>query len=127
MLYQKHGNFIVYKINLDSGGVQIQPDGHVKVSIPIPTNFDNSKVSVFRVEDDGSRVEYNVNVEEVDGVEYAVFETEHFSTYVLAETSNLVKDNTPKTGTKEQSNMPYVVYVMILSILGMLVLKNKEA
>ena len=39
------------------------------------------------IEEDGSKVEYNVNVVTIDGKQYAQFETEHFSTYVLAETT----------------------------------------
>ncbi len=94
----------VFDINLLSNGVKIQPNGKVKISIPIPTEFDTSKLAVYRIADNGEKIKYNVTVENNN----ATFETDHFSTYVLAEEGEQQatdvkqgeKDNTPKTGTE---------------------------
>ena len=82
-------NFVAYDIKILSQGVEIQPNGNVKISLPIPKNFDTSKLVVYRINEDGTKVEYNVTVE----VEYAVFETDHFSTYVLAESNEQLQSN----------------------------------
>ena len=82
-------NFVAYDIKLLSQGVEIQPNGNVKISLPIPENFDTSKLIVYRINEDGTKVKYNVTVEG----EYAVFETDHFSTYVLAESNEQLQSN----------------------------------
>lgn len=81
--------FVVYNINLTSEDVEVQPNGKVKISISIPNDFDTSNLIVYRIEEDGTKTKYDVTVEE----EYAVFETDHFSTYVLAEEKEQVQDN----------------------------------
>ena len=47
--------YISYDITLKSDGVAIQPNGKVKISIPIPSNFDKTKLSVFRISDEIGR------------------------------------------------------------------------
>ncbi len=124
---QNCNNFKVFDITIKSRGVRVQPNGKVKVSIPIPSNFDKTKLSVYRVEDNGEKTEYEVTVEG----NYATFETNHFSTYVLAEkeitqnTNNKTdkeKDNTPKTGNLDIIN--YVLVVTALAGAGIIVLKK---
>ena len=100
----------VYDITLQSEGVTVQPDGKVKVSIPIPEGLDTNKLVVYSINDNGTKTEYTVKVETVDNIKYATFETNHFSTYVLGEkaeettttntetTAKGEKDETPKTG-----------------------------
>lgn len=108
----------VFDINLLSNGVKIQPNGKVKISIPIPTEFDTSKLVVYRITDNGEKVKYNVTVENNN----ATFETDHFSTYVLAEEGEQTtgvkqgeKDNTPKTGT---NNMTLYILGTVALITG---------
>lgn len=134
--------YISYDITLKSDGVAIQPNGKVKISIPIPSNFDKTKLSVFRISDDGTKIKYDTKVEN----NVATIETDHFSTYVLAE-NNVVaknddnknntteiqeptqqtkkgeKDETPKTGTIDI--VGYVLLVSVLSIVGIVELKKK--
>lgn len=121
-------NFKVFDINLLSKGIKIQPDGSVKISIPIPENFDKSKLVVFRVTDNGEKIEYNVTVNGND----ATFETNHFSTYVLAEkeveeptqtVDKGEKDETPKTGTVDI--IGYVSLIALVSLVGIVELKKK--
>lgn len=105
--------FKVFDITLKSNGVEIQPNGKVKISIPIPQDFDTSKLMVYRVEENGQKIAYKVNVVTIDNIKYAQFETDHFSTYVLAETdpNSNEKDNTPKTGI-ETNTIPYVLGIV---------------
>ena len=134
--------YISYDITLKSDGVAIQPNGKVKISIPIPSNFDKTKLSVFRISDDGTKIKYDTKVEN----NVATIETDHFSTYVLAE-NNVVaknddnknnttekqeptqqtkkgeKDETPKTGTIDI--VGYVLLVSGLSVAGIVELKKK--
>ena len=100
----------VYDITLQSEGVEVQPGGKVKVSIPIPEGLDTNKLVIYSINDNGTKTEYAVTVETVDNIQYATFETDHFSTYVLGEkaeettttntetTAKGEKDETPKTG-----------------------------
>lgn len=138
--------YISYDITLKSNGVAIQPNGKVKISIPIPSNFDKTKLSIFRIADDGTKIKYDTKVEN----NVATIETDHFSTYVLAE-NNIVanneqnntisnqeenkdttkstetkkgeKDETPKTGTIDI--IGYILLVSVLSGLGIVTLKKK--
>lgn len=139
--------YITYDITLTSNNAKIQPNGKVKISIPIPTGFDTTKLVVYRISEDGTKTKYDVNI----AGEYATFETDHFSTYVLAEnnvvtnTSNTEntnnttdtetntettktnkgeKDDTPKTG-----NINIVGYVLVLAMLsgvGIITLNKKS-
>lgn len=132
--------FEMYDISLMNNNAKIQPNGKVKVSIPVPSGFDASKIVVYRVADDGTKTKLDATVK--DG--YVVFETDHFSNYVVAEqatsTENTNKDttetktenkntdreldNTPKTG--EETNVISVVatIVSVISALGLAVIKK---
>lgn len=146
-LKEVSNKYVTYDITLTSNNAKIQPNGKVKISIPIPTGFDTTKLVVYRISEDGTKTKYDVNI----AGEYATFETDHFSTYVLAEnnvvtnTSNTEntnnttdtetntettktnkgeKDDTPKTG-----NINIVGYVLVLAMLsgvGIITLNKKS-
>ena len=130
----------IYDISLQSNGVDIQPNGKVKISIPIPNDFDTNKIVVYRIDENGTKTEYTVKV--LDN--YAIFETDHFSTYVLAEKANIedntqteepqdeqkqdttnehIKDETPKTGN---TNIATIVcsILSVLSAAGIAIVKK---
>lgn len=120
----------VYDINLLKDGAKIQPNGKVKVSIPIPSDYDKSKLEVYRIDDNGTKTKYDVKVEE----NYATFETDHFSIYALAEkqetsqttTNKGEKDETPKTGIQD---ITYIITaVVIISAVGIIAtIKKKQS
>lgn len=87
--------FTVYDITLMHNQTLIQPkDGSfVSVRLPIPKGYDRKKLAVYCV--DQNEVE-TFKVEVVNGM--AEFKTNHFSTYVLAETGVTQKEN-PKDDT----------------------------
>ena len=132
---------VVYEINLTNGSTAIQPTGKVKISLPIPNDFDKTKLVVYRVSDNGDKTEYAVKVEN----NYATFETDHFSNYVLAEkidtsleetettdnveqtTENNIKqqlDETPKTGVETNGTAIALAITSILSLAGVVTLKR---
>lgn len=124
--------FKIFDITLKSNGVAIQPNGKVKISIPVPTEFDKSKLVVYRIADNGDKTEYAVTV----NGDVATFETDHFSTYVLAEkettqntentnnTTDRKKDDTPKTGTI--ASIYFMIPVAVISALGIIAIRRKE-
>lgn len=133
-------DFIIFEIRLEADGNEIQPDGKVKISIPVPERFDTSNLAVYRIDADGTKTLYTLEVTAKDGVEYATFETDHFSIYVLADISEAEtepeteeetkkqqetekemakeKDETPKTGTPR--TVYYIIPVTIISAIGII-------
>ncbi len=73
--------FSVFDLALESGGVRVQPNGKVTVSIPIPEGYDRSRLAIYYMDENGVKTELPCAV---DG-DSVTFETDHFSTYVVAE------------------------------------------
>ncbi len=73
---EKFTEYAAYDINLVKDGAKVQPDGTVKVSIALPEGW--SDVDVYHV-DAGVMTKLETTVK--DG--YAIFNTTHFSVYVL--------------------------------------------
>lgn len=128
--------FVLYDITLKSNGVEVQPNGKVKISIPIPDGFNKEKLVVYRINEDGTKVKYDVKIETIEGKEYATFETDHFSLYTLAldnETTNTPEnsnnnntlDETPKTGNIDIS-LYYISAIIVVALAGMVIVKKKN-
>ena len=84
-------DFKAYEIDLfDSNGKKVQPNGKIKLIIPIPSEMNKGKLAVYRL-DDKNIIEYDAII----NGEYVEIETDHFSTYILGE-KVIVKN--PKTG-----------------------------
>ena len=94
--------FVLYDISLVKNSVKVQPNGNVKVSIPLPDGYDASKIVVYRVADDATKTKLDVTVK--DG--YITFETDHFSNYVVGEekTETAEETSTEATDTSTKSN-----------------------
>lgn len=122
--------FVLYDITLKSNGVEIQPNGKVKISIPIPEGFSKDKLVVYRISDN-EKIKYDVKVETVGGKDYATFETDHFSLYTLAldngTTNNESKelDETPKTGNVDISLYAFTAIAIIL-LAGIIIAKKNN-
>lgn len=78
---------LVYDIKMLVDGVEIQPNGKVKVKIPLPNGYDPDKTSVCHVDTALNRFE-NMNAEYIDG--YLVFETNHFSYYAVVDETEII-------------------------------------
>ena len=87
-------DFKAYEIDLfDSNGKKVQPNGKIKLIIPIPSEMNKGKLAVYRL-DDKNIIEYDAII----NGEYVEIETDHFSTYILGE-KVIVKNS--ETGEKE--------------------------
>lgn len=75
--------FSVFDLALESGGVRVQPNGKVTVSIPIPEGYERGRLAIYYIDENGVKTELPCAV---DG-DTITFETDHFSTYVVAEKS----------------------------------------
>ena len=72
----------IFDISLkNNDGVHVQPDGSVKVKLPNDWKHENYKV--FRINDDGTYTDMNAYREG----SHIVFETDHFSLYVIVDTT----------------------------------------
>jgi len=71
----------IYNITLYKDKTEIQPNGKIKVKVPLPALYKENLCVIFREEADGSFT--NMHAEYSDG--YMVFETEHLSKYILYE------------------------------------------
>lgn len=83
VLQDADGKFAAFDITLEKDFVKIQPNGKVRVSIPIPIGYDKEHLTIYRITDDGVRTALPSTVEG----DRIVFETDHFSLYVIAETA----------------------------------------
>ena len=109
----------VYDISLESKGVAIQPNGKVKISIPIPNDVDTSKLIIFRITDNGEKIEYTASLETMNGIKYASFETDHFSTYVLGQKDD---GSTKAPGSLPKAGVGISLTIVIIAVIGMSVL-----
>lgn len=110
----------IYDITLTSNETKIQPNGKVKISIPIPNDIDTSKLAIYRIVDNGEKTEYKVTVETIGNTKYATFETDHFSTYVLAETTSTStnQDNTVAKGKLPQTGVGIGLTIGLIVCVG---------
>lgn len=81
-------NILAYDIHFEADGKEVQPGATVKVSVDVPEIKAGANASVFHV-DDKNKVE---NMDgDVDKKGNVVFETTHFSTYVIVNQSGTNK------------------------------------
>ena len=73
-------NYELYNICFVKNDELVQPNGKVKVQIPIPLGFDSDSCKIYRQESNGSWTELMSHVEG----NYLVFETDHFSLYAIS-------------------------------------------
>ena len=127
-------NYKSYDISLysdaKSAKVEKLENGKFTVKIPVPTELNGKELVVYYITTTGEKEEHEVIIK--DG--YAVFTTDHFSTYTLAEkvsntetttekSTTTEKDETPKTGTIDI--ISYVLVATFISAIGIIVLKKK--
>ena len=100
-LSSKVGKYAVLDITmLDAAGAKIQPlnNGNVLVTIDVPSTLDANKgLVVYRMEDNGTLTELKTSVENGK----VSFETNHFSTYIVAEKAAVAEETTTAAAAKE--------------------------
>lgn len=96
-------------------------NGNFKVYIPLTEAMQKQTLTAYYLNDDGTIEKYEVKIE--NG--YAVFETNHFSTYTLG-VSNLTATDNPQTS----DNISKYLILGFISVIGIagsrLYLKNKK-
>ncbi len=78
--YGDNVNTVVYDINVTKDGGKVQPTGTVTVRIPVPADFNGTKIIVVYVDTENGTTE-SIPCTIVDG--YVEFKTAHFSKYAL--------------------------------------------
>lgn len=76
----------IYDIKMIVDGTETQPNGKLKVKIPVPEGYIPERTRVFHVNTKTGKVE-NMNAVYEDG--YMVFKTDHFSYYALVEEADV--------------------------------------
>lgn len=89
-----------FDIKLHSGSlnkyVTELKDGKFEVKIPIPEKFEGKNLVVYYVDQNNNPVKYEVTVKD----NFAVFTTDHFSIYTLAEMADNTQELTQNNGEK---------------------------
>ncbi len=80
-LMSQDENATQYDITLVEGGVTVQPQGEVEVSLPVPDGMNGSRCKIYRIEEDGNKTDMN----EVLRGDKLIFVTDHFSVYIIEE------------------------------------------
>lgn len=83
--YNEDGGKYIFDISVSLDGVEVQPDGKVKVTLPVP-NEEVSKYDVFHIKDDNTSEKLAATYS--DGK--VSFETDGFSLFVLVEAKTYV-------------------------------------
>lgn len=116
VLVDTAGKFFAFDISLTQGGVKVEPNGKVLVSIPIPSGYDKAKLAIFFVDEEGK---ITTIPSTIDGAN-VTFETDHFSNYVVAEksaaaaVSQAVNNNRPKGG----NSMIWIAAIVVIVLLS---------
>lgn len=79
--FQNESKVKILDITMYRDNEEVQPDGKIRVKIPIPALYDKDKCIVYRAESDGTFTNMEAYYE--DG--FMVFETSHLSKYLLVE------------------------------------------
>lgn len=107
--------FTAYDISLlNSKNEKIQPKGVLSITTLIPSGYDTNKVAVYRINDDNTYTELKSAI--ANGK--ITFETDHFSTYVIAEKAVAAS---PKTG-----DTSFGVLWLILLLIATMVLCSRK-
>jgi LPXTG-motif cell wall-anchored protein len=116
----KAEKFTLYDIFLLKNNEEIQPDGSITLSVPVPNGYDGAKCRVYRVEADGSMTDMNAVFR--DG--RLVFNTDHLSLYAVAQAVNDGGSGNPKTG--DNAHTVLLSWLGAISLLGVLVLSRRK-
>lgn len=118
----------VFNIDLIKNDVKVQPSGSLEITTDIPNGYDVNLIAVYRIGDDGSYTKLNSNI--VNGK--IVFETNHFSTYVIAEENKDVVNTPAVTPSDVSTGDAHSIYMFILIMVmagftAVILMKRKRA
>jgi len=113
----------VFNIDLlNKDNVKVQPNGTLEITSDIPTGYNTAYLAVYRLSTDGkSYVKLNSKI--VDGK--IVFETDHFSTYMIVEEKPVVADKSDDdVETGDSSVMSIIMLVSLMSLAGLMLVTS---
>lgn len=102
--------WVAYDICLMSNNAEIQPNGNVKITIPLPSDLSTSKIALYHIAEDGKLEEVPFSLDK-DNI---VFETNHFSLFAIAENENAV-DNS--NSSENDSKGIWITFAVVISVL----------
>lgn len=108
-----------YNIFLHSGSIgdiKHLNRGTFKVTLFLGVEYRNRHLSAYYLKDDGTVEEYNINV---DSYGYATFETKHFSTYFIADSTEQ-EDNSGIKNPNTVDNIEVYYIIIILSTISLI-------
>lgn len=122
-------NYKSYDISLysDAKGAKIEKleNGKFIVKIPVPTELNGKELVVYYITTTGKMEEHEVTIK--DG--YAIFTTDHFSIYTLAEKKD-IEEGDVNTSDESPVGVCVLIMTMMLALIikvGKDCIKNKEA
>lgn len=76
--------YVAFDLSIVKDGIQIQPNGKLKVTMPIPNGFDKTSIAIFYIDNEGNKTKLDSRIE----TDYIVFEVDHLSIYALVQLKN---------------------------------------
>lgn len=95
-----NATFTAFDISFVVDGNKIQPNGKVIVKLPIPEAYDQANLKLYHIDAFGHKTEFEFEI--IDN--FIVFETDHFSLYVIQEVKKKSVDQTPNETPTENSS-----------------------
>lgn len=110
--------FVAYEITATKNNVKVQPNGTVTATFDIPSDFDTTKTTVYYVADDGKTEELTTTVDAA--TRKVTAKLTHFSTYVVAEKTNVETNNDITDGGNNENTpiSPWIIVVIIVLVLA---------
>lgn len=113
----------VFEIDLfNTENVKIQPNGNIRFTLNVPTGYDSEKISVYRIEEDGTYTKMESEV--VDGK--VTFVTNHFSTYVITEDKDTALNPNDPVTTGDTAPVALYVVVAFAALATLFVVSKKK-
>ena len=131
-----YNEFVAFDITLvDGNGDTVQPNGKVKVSVPLPEKYKGfNSLGIYYIDSKAKAEKLESKIEN----DCIIFETDHFSTYALVaekqeatntpsqpEQQKPTTDN-PKTGDNSSLMMSVLVFVVSGTTLILLFIRKKK-
>ena len=109
----KYKAFDIKLFSDGKGSLIEKSDDKFIVRIPVPTEYNGKNLIVYYINSNNEKEEHGVTVK--DG--FATFETNHFSTYILTENTNI--NNTVVKNPNTADNISIYFIIGMISIIGL--------
>ncbi len=96
----------MFDISLVADGVTVQPNGSVRVALPVPQGMNGADMRVYHIADNGAKTDMNA----VYSNGFMVFDTDHFSVYSIEPNPSFVCGDANGDGTVDISDAMLVLY-----------------